>query len=84
MFCTFQEASVCVSKECPGKVSIENRLPATLMEIRKNDSLCELTFSCDLGTVVSLITTQAFEELGLEPGCKATMLLCGIDIGLQP
>lgn len=84
VYCTFQEASVCVSKECPGKVSIENRLPATLKEVRKSDSLCELTFDSDLGRVVSLITSHAYDNLGLEEGCRATMLLRGVDINLEP
>jgi molybdopterin-binding protein len=82
--CIFQEVSVSVSKECPGKVSIENRLPATLKEMRQGASLCELTFESDLGEVVSLITSHACELLGLEIGCKATMLLRGIDITLEP
>lgn len=82
--CTFQEVSVSVSKECPGKVSIENRLPATLKEMRQGASLCELTFESDVGEVVSLITSRACELLGLEIGCQATMLLRGIDITLEP
>ena len=81
---TFQEASVCISKECPGKVSIENRVPGTLIKIRSKDSLCELTFESDIGTVVSLITEKACRELGLEVGCRATMLLRGVDIHLEP
>ncbi len=84
VYCTFQEASVCVSKGCPGKVSIENRLPGTLKEVRKGESLCELTFECDAGNVVSLITAHAYDELGLEKGCRATMLLRGVDINLEP
>lgn len=84
VYCTFQEASVCVSKECPGKVSIENRLPATLKAVRTSDSLCELTFESDIGDVVSLITAEAYEELGLESGCEATMLLRGVDMQLKP
>lgn len=84
VYFTFQEASVCVSKECPGKVSIENRVPGTLTKIRSKDSLCELTFDSDLGTVVSLITESACSELGLEVGCRATMLLRGVDIHLEP
>jgi molybdate transport system regulatory protein len=82
--CMFQEASVCVSKECPGRVSIENRLPGTLKSVRKNASLCELTFECELGKVVSLITEHAYESMGLEQGCRATMLLRGVDINLEP
>jgi len=82
--CKFKEASVCVSKECPGKVSIENRVAAKLKDVRKNDSLCELTFESGLGEVVSLITTQAYDNLGLELECDATMLLRGVDINLEP
>ncbi len=82
--CTFREASVSISKECPGKISIENALPATLKEVRENASLCELTLESDVGSVVSLITSSAYENLGLEPGCRATMLLRGIDINIEP
>jgi molybdopterin-binding protein len=84
VYCKFQEASVCVSKDCPGKVSIENKLPATLKEVRKNDSLCELTFESDIGSVVSLITTRAYDTLELQKGCRATMLLRGVDISVEP
>lgn len=82
--CTFREASVSVSKECPGKISIENSLPATLREVREKASLCELTFDSELGSVISLITATAYENLGLELGCRATMLVRGIDINLEP
>lgn len=84
VYCTFQEASVCVSKDCPGRVSIENRLPATVKNVRKSSSLCELTFESEIGKVVSLITSHAYEDLELEEGCCATMLLRGTDIGLEP
>ena len=85
VYCNFQEGSVCLSKDCPGKVSIENTLPVTLQNIRKNGSLCELTLNnSDFGDIVSLITASAYEKLDLEEGCKATMLLRGIDIKLEP
>jgi len=84
VYCKFQEASVCVSKDCPGKISIENKLPATLKEVRTNDSLCELTFDSPLGNIISLITTRAYDILGLEKGCKATMLLRGVDLSIEP
>jgi len=82
--CTFQEVSVCVSKECPGKVSVENKLPVQLKEVRESESLCELTFESEIGTVVSLITKNAYEELDLVPDCDATMLIRGIDINIEP
>ena len=82
--CRIHEASVCVSKECPGRVSIENRLKAYLKEVRHSDSLCELTFESDMGEIVSLITQLAYDELGLEIQCEATMLIRGVDISVEP
>mgnify|MGYP005854141127 CR=1 FL=1 len=82
--CKFQEVSVCVSKECEGKVSIENKIPAQLKALRQNGSLCELTFHSGMGDVVSLITQDAYESLGLELECDATMLIRGVDITIEP
>ncbi len=84
VFFTFREVSVCVGKSCNGKVSIENRIPATLHSFRKNGSLCELKFESELGEIVSLMTEKAFNELELDAGSKATILLREIDIAIEP
>lgn len=84
VYCTFQEPSVCISKDCPGKVSIENIIPGTLKSVRQNNSLCELTFESDVGKVVSLITQRAFDRLELVEGCDATMLIRSVDLSLEP
>ena len=85
VYCNFQEGCVCVSKDCPGKVSIENTFPVTLSCVRKSKSLCELTLkNSDFGEVVSLITAHAYDKLELQEGCNATMLLRGTDIKLEP
>jgi len=82
--CKFQEASVCVAKDCAKKVSVENCIPATLINVRKNEPLCELTFDSDIGKVVSLITIDAYEALELESDNSVTMLMRGIDINIDP
>jgi molybdopterin-binding protein len=85
VYCNFQEACVCLSKDCTGKVSIENALPVILKNIRKNDSLCEVTLdNQDFGEIVSLITTNAYEKMELCEGAHAMMLLRGTDIKLEP
>lgn len=85
VYCNFQEACVCLSKDCTGKVSIENTLPVVLKNIRKNDSLCEVTLdNKDFGEIVSLITTRAYEKMELCEGTHAMMLLRGTDIKLEP
>ena len=84
VYCNFSEAAVCLSKDCPGKVSIENTLPVTLQNVRTSNSLCELTLKSGMGKVVSLITMNAYQKLELAEGCSATMLLRGVDITLEP
>ena len=84
VYFTFREFSVCVGTACNGKVSIENRIPATLQLVRKKGSLCELKFKSELGEVVSLMTEKAFDELEIDIGSKATVLLREIDISLEP
>jgi len=84
VYCNFQEASVSISKNCPGRVSIENRLPSVLKEVRKNKSLCELSLESNIGNIISLITCRAYDELELEKGCNATLLLRGVDIKIEP
>jgi len=84
IFCNFPEASVCIGKDCTKQVSVENCLNASLINIRKSEPLCELTFDSKMGKVVSLITTDSFDLLDLKSGDNATMLIRGIDINIEP
>ncbi len=78
------EAAICVSKECPGKVSIENSIKVKLEEMRCSESLCELTFRYGEQTMVALITEMAWRDMELELGCEATALIRGVDISIEP
>lgn len=84
VYFTFRELSVCVGRACNGKVSIENRIPATLTQIRINGLLCEVKFDSEIGEVVSLITQNSFDELQLDVDSNVTILLREIDINLEP
>lgn len=84
VYFTFQEVSVCVGKACEGKISIENRIPGILHQVRKKGTMCELTFQSEIGKIVSLMTQKSFEGLQLKEGEKAIILLREIDINLEP
>lgn len=84
VYFTFAEISVCIGKACNGKVSIENKIPATLKHIRTNCSLCEVKFDTPIGDIVSLITQNAFDTLQLDIGSEVTILLRETDISLEP
>jgi len=84
VYFTFQEMSVCVGKECNGKISIENRIPSHLKQVRTKGTMCELTFDTKIGEVISLMTQKSFKELQIQDDEKATILLREIDIHLEP
>ena len=84
VYVTFAEFSVCVGKACNGKVSIENRIPAVLTSARTKSSLCISKFNSQLGEVISLMPQSAFDELELEEGNRATILVSEMDIDIEP
>lgn len=81
---TFQEASVCVSKKCPGTISIENKIRGKVENIRINSSLCELKFESEIGEITALITEKALKELDIHEQEYATVLIRGVDITMEP
>jgi len=84
IYCEFQEASVCISSDCKKSISVENCIPGKLTNIRKSEPLCELTFQSEVGNVVSLITTDAFDALSIKEEDDLALLLRGIDINVEP
>jgi molybdopterin-binding protein len=79
-----REMQVCVGQACDGKLSIINKIPATLVALRSHQSLCELRLDTPMGEVVSLMTQQAFDALELEVDASVTVLLRETDISLEP
>lgn len=83
--CRVQEAAIAICKGAKeGSVSIENRLNGELQHFRKGGVLSEVSVDTPCGRLNSLITTDAFERMGLCEGCDVTLLLKAVDIKLLP
>ena len=62
------------------KMSARNRLPGTVTEVVKGEAATRVSLQVGDNHVVSLITTESAEELGLEVGSQVTALVKATDV----
>ncbi len=66
-----------------GLRSARNHLTGLVVSIKHGDVLCQVELQCGPFRVVSVITRDAVEELGLEPGSAATALVKSTDVQIE-
>lgn len=62
------------------KLSARNRLPGTVTEVVKGEAAARVSLRVGDNHVVALITRESADELGLEPGKQATVLVKATDV----
>ena len=62
------------------KLSTRNRLPGTVTEVIRGEAAAKVTLQVGDNHVVSLITRESADELGLEPGKEVTTLVKATDV----
>jgi molybdopterin-binding protein len=62
------------------KMSARNRLPGTITEIVRDEVVAKVTLRVGDNHVVSLITRESADELGLQEGQPATALVKATDV----
>lgn len=62
------------------KISTRNRLPGTITEIVKDEVAAKVTLQVGDDHVVSLITRESADELGLEVGQRVSALVKATDV----
>lgn len=71
----FKETEVIMGKGTEHHISLQNKLPGTISTIDSGDLLSKVTLDTEAGPIVSVITTNAVQQLGLEPGVSATAMV---------
>ncbi|MFD2562733.1 TOBE domain-containing protein [Aquimarina rubra] len=61
----FKETEVIIGNEDTLSISIQNKIKATIKEIKKGVLLSRLTLKSAIGDIVAIIATEAVEELML-------------------
>ena len=58
-----------------GRSSARNRLPGIVVDVQRDGVMAKVDMACGPHRVVSLISREAADELGLEPGMQATAVI---------
>lgn len=62
-------------RQSPGHSSARNRLAGTVVDIAVDGLVAQIELACGPFRIVSLVTREAVEELGLKPGDQATAVV---------
>ena len=58
-----------------GRSSARNRLHGTVLAVKKDDIMAQIDMACGPYRIVSLMSREAADELGLKPGSQATAVV---------
>jgi molybdopterin-binding protein len=58
-----------------GRSSARNRLHGTVLAVKKDEVMAQIDMACGPYRIVSLMSREAADELGLKPGDQATAIV---------
>jgi molybdopterin-binding protein len=58
-----------------GRSSARNRLQGTILAVKKDEVMAQIEMACGPYRIVSLMSREAADELGLKPGDQATAVV---------
>ena len=79
----FKETEVSLAKELSGRLSLRNRVFATVRQIRCGDILSEVVLDHAGQTLTSIITTRAVKRLELQEGDEVEALVKANEVSLM-
>lgn len=58
-----------------GKTSARNRMSGTVVAVKRDEVMAQVELACGPYRIVSLMSREAADEMGLEPGVSATAVV---------
>ena len=71
----FKETEVILAKGNPGAISLINRIPAEVIDIKPGDILCEVNLITESGPVSAILSRHAMDLLTLKKGDTVTAMV---------
>ncbi len=68
VYVLFKEIEVSIGKNISGMLSMRNKIPCTVKEIKKGKVLTRLILKCRSKTIKSVITTKSANEMNVNVG----------------
>lgn len=79
----FKETEVSLAKGLSGRLSLRNRIPARVKDIRRGAILSEVRLDCAGEAVTSIVTTRAVDRLELNAGDEVEALIKANEVSLM-
>jgi molybdate transport system regulatory protein len=79
----FNDTEVSISQCEARQVSIANRIPSTVMEIRKDTLLARLILKTPIGELHAVVLSRVLDEMRISAGSSLNALVKATDIGLS-
>lgn len=80
----FKETEVIIGKDHPGNISLQNQVTGTVTALDKQPLLCKVSMHTECGNMVSVITTNAANQLNLTEGAEITAMVKTNEIMIEP
>ena len=71
----FKETEVILAKGNPKGISLINRIPAEVMDMKPGDILCEVSLITEAGPVSAILSRHAVDLLSLKKGDSVTAMV---------
>jgi molybdopterin-binding protein len=68
-------ANLLKERSAQGLTSARNRLPGIVLAVKRDEVMAQIDLACGPYRVVSLMSREAADELGLKPGDQATAVV---------
>lgn len=78
----FKETEVSIARDLSGLISLRNRFPATITNLRSSGMLAEITLDFAGEQVVSIITSRSAQRLELQTGDQVEWLVKANEVSL--
>lgn len=78
----FKETEVSLARNLSGDLSLRNRMPGRVRQIREGGILSEVVLDCRGRTITSIITTRAVRRFGLQLGEEVEALVKANEVTL--
>ncbi len=79
----FKETEVVIAAGAIKNISLQNRISGTITHLKKGTLLSKITIATRIGNIVSMITTNAVDQLQIKIGSDVTAMIKTNEILLQ-
>ena len=71
----FKETEVVVATKNAINISLQNKIPGIIQQLEKGKLLSKLTINTNIGNIISVITSNAVEQLKLEQNSEVIAMI---------